>query len=84
MSSQSTARSLPTLEASPLDQAADLVDEFALQRSLEALSQLTAVRPQAKSPRSLDEVAAMAESLADQCRLVDEEIARYLAVQQKD
>ena len=85
MSSQSTARSLPVLEASPLEQAAELVEDFVLQQSLASLDKLVAApAEQAAGPGALDEALAMAAALRDQSRLVDEEISRDLGVQQRD
>ena len=94
MSAPSTARSLPSLGASPLEQAAELVEDFVLQRSLAALDGLKAGPARAQGPQALDaaaldaaaldEALALATSLTEQSRLVDEEIARYLEVRQAD
>ena len=84
MSSQSTARNLPHLGASPVEQAAELVEDFVLQRTLETLAGLNAASKPAESPQALGEAFALAASLTEQSRLVDEEIARYLEVRQAD
>ena len=84
MSSPSTARALPALEASPLEQAAELVEDFVLERGLEALDRLHAAPTPLQGPEALAEAAAMARSLTEQSRLVDQEIARYLKLGQQD
>ena len=84
MSAQSPARSLPVLEASPVEQAAEMVEDFVLQRSLEALGRITFEQSDAKPTLSTEEAVTMAASLTEQSRLVDEEISRYLAVQKRD
>lgn len=84
MSSPTTARKPPILEAGPLEQAAELVEGFALPRSLAALDGLAAESPQSQRLAALDEAAAAADALADECRLIDEEISRYLELRAKD
>ena len=74
---------LPTPEAETASstingQAADLVDDYALQTSVEALAALPQL-DRSPTPETLTALREQADALTEQCRLVEDELARFLA-----
>ena len=73
----------PVQEPTTLDQAADMVDDFALETGLDALTKLTEIKPlEIGSEQGLDRLQAVREqarALTEQCQAVEEELARFLA-----
>ena len=78
MSSQTPLLKISVDEPTKLDEAAELVEDFALEASLEALASLPRIS-EAEDARAV--VAAAREqamALTEQSRLVEEELAGYL------
>ena len=68
---------LPSHEPTTTDQAAALVEDYALQSSVEALTALPQSRE--SDPETVEALREQACALTEQCRLVEEELARFLA-----
>jgi hypothetical protein len=78
MSSPTPLLKFPVHEPTTLDQAADLVEDFALQTSIDALAALPRAGQEEDSRAVIAAAREQALALTEQSRLVEEELARFL------